>query len=85
MSDQEKSKDLELAFEHIAALHITLAALMTDFAALRRVVLKDCKTSNRYRRVLACEVAKAKPLVGQAIQAYRDQIASISATGQFKN
>lgn len=79
MTDQEKSRDaLGLAFEHIKALHLTLAALMTDVAALRRVVLKGPKNSKLYRRTLACGLAKAKPLVAAAMQAYQREIADIS-------
>jgi hypothetical protein len=79
MTDQEKSREaLGLAFEHIKALHLTLAALMIDVAALRHVVLKGSKKSKLYRRTLACGLVKAKPLIAVAMQAYQREIADIS-------
>ena len=51
MADQEKSREaLGLAFQRVKSLHLTLAALMTDVAALRHVVLKGSKKSKLYRR-----------------------------------
>jgi hypothetical protein len=84
MTDQEKSSEaLGLAFEHIKVLHLTLAALMTDVAALRRVVLKGPKKSRLYRRTLASGVAKAKPLIAAAMHAYQDEIAHIRANADI--
>jgi hypothetical protein len=66
------------------ALH--LAALMTDVAALRHVVLKGSKKSKLYRHTLACGVAKAKPLVAAAMQAYQREIGDLSVpAGTWKN
>lgn len=79
MTDQEKSREvLVLAFEHIKTLHLTLAALMTDVAALRHVVLKGSKKSKLYRRSVASGVATARPLVAAGMQANQEVIAEIS-------
>jgi hypothetical protein len=86
MTDQEKSSEaLGLAFEHIKVLHLTLAALMTDVAALRRVVLKGPKKTRLYRHTLALGVATAKPLIAAAMRAYQKEIAHIRATADTWN
>ncbi len=82
---EELSETLGLAFEHIKALHATLSAVMVDIAALRNSVLKGPKTSRRYRQSLASEVAKAKPLVAIAMQAYEEEILRIKCGKHWKN
>jgi hypothetical protein len=86
MTEHEESGEaLRLAFEYIKALHATLAALMTDVAALRHVVLQGPRTSRQYRQALAIKVAKAKPLVSAAMQAYEDEIVRIKSINDWRN
>ena len=86
MSEQEDSKKcLGLAFEHLKGLHATLAALMTDVAALRDVILKDPRIARRYRLALAHEVKIAKPLVAVAMQAYEEAILRVISNGDLRN
>jgi hypothetical protein len=87
MTNQENlTESLGLAFEHIRALHATIAAVMTDVAALRHVVTRDHKVSRRrYRRELATAVAKVKPLVTAAMNAYEEEIARIKSNSRWKN
>jgi hypothetical protein len=87
MTDQKKSRAaLGLAFEHIKALHLTVAALMTDVAALRHVVLRGPGKSKLYRRTLASGVVKARPLVAAAMLAFQEEIAELETAGDvWKN
>jgi hypothetical protein len=87
MTDQEKARAaLGLAFEHIKALHLTVAALMTDMAALRHVVLRGPGKLKLYRRTLASGVAKARPLLAAAMLAYQEEIAELKTAGDvWKN
>lgn len=86
MTDQVKlTESLGLAFEHIRALHVTIAAVMTDVAALRRVVTKSSKASGRYRRELAIAMATAKPLVATALRVYEEEIVRIECDDFWKN
>ena len=82
---EELSETLGLAFEHIRALHATLSAVMVDIAALRTLVLKGPKTSRQYRQALASEVAKAKPFVAVAMQAYEEEILRIKCGRHWNN
>jgi hypothetical protein len=84
-NQDELSEALGLAFAHIRALHATLAAVMTDVAALRQIVLRGSKTSRRYRQALASEVLKAKPLVAIAMQAYDKEIVRLETNCHWKN
>jgi hypothetical protein len=86
MTNQEElSETLGLAFEHIKTLHATLAAVMVDIAALRSLFLKGPKAARRYRQALASEVAKVKPLVAIAMQAYEEKILYIKSDKHWKN
>jgi hypothetical protein len=86
MADHEDlSETLGLAFEHIKALHATLAAVMVDVAALRSVFLKGHKPSRRYREALAVEVAKVKPLVAAAMLEYEEKILIIRSGKHWRN
>jgi hypothetical protein len=86
MTDREELLEtLGFAFEHIKALHATLSAVMVDIAALRNSVLIAPKTSRRYRQSLASEVAKAKPYVAIAMQAYEEEILRIKCGKNWKN
>jgi hypothetical protein len=79
------TESLGLAFEHIRALHATIAAVMTDVAALRRVVTKGSKASRGSRRELKIAMAAAKPLVATALRAYDEEIVRIECNGYWKN
>jgi hypothetical protein len=86
MANQEDfSETVTVLFEHIRALHATLSAVMIDIAVLRHIVLKSPKTSRQYRRTLAHEVAKVKPLVATAMQAYEEEIMRIKSNCHWKN
>jgi hypothetical protein len=86
MTDQKLlSEALALAFSYIKALHGTLAASLIDVAALRQVVLNSPKKSRRYRRRLASQAVKVKPLVAIAMQAYDEEILRMKAVSHWLN
>jgi hypothetical protein len=86
MTDQEKlTESPGHAFEHIRALHATLAAVMTDVTALRHVVMKRSKASSRYRQELASAITKTRPLVVAAMKAYEEEIVRIKCNSFWKN
>jgi hypothetical protein len=86
MTEEDDSKEcLRLAIEHLKALHATLAAVMTDQAALRKVVSDDAKDSERYQLALAEEMRKAKPLVANAMEAYDDLIVRVMSSGTLRH
>ena len=70
MTDQrELSEALGLAYEHIRALHATLAAVMIDVAALR------VKTAHRQRSVQV----DANEVIEQCILKRCDQVIDLGA------
>ena len=86
MKDQvEFPESLELAFEHIRALHMTLAAVMIDVAALRHIVLRNDKLTNCYQRALITESAKTREMIQGAMRQYDEEIARLKYSGLWKN
>ena len=86
MKDQvEFPESLEHAFEHIRALHLTLAAVMIDVAALRHIVLRSAKLNNCYQRALATESVKTRAIIHEAMREYDQEIARLKCIGPWKN
>ena len=84
-NQKELSESLALALKHVKALHGTVAALMVDVAAMRRVVLNGPKKSKRYRQALESEADRVKPMVNTAMQAYDEEILRLKQLGQWSN
>jgi hypothetical protein len=86
MKDQvEFPESLEHAFEHIKALHLTLAAVMIDVAALRSIVLKNAKLTEYYQRALASESVKTRAMIQEAMREYDEEIARLKFIRPWKN
>jgi hypothetical protein len=86
MKDEvEFPESLGHAFEHIKALHMTLAAVMVDVAALRHIVLRSAKLTSHYRRALATESVKTRDMIEQAMREYDEEIARLKGQGFWKN
>jgi len=62
------------AIEAVKALHVVLASVMTDLAALRRTVLEDPESAQRYSRHLREASQTIRPLVAEAIEHYDEMI-----------
>jgi hypothetical protein len=78
-------ESLEHAFEHIRALHVTLAALMIDVAALRHTVLRSAKLTNFYQRAVTTESVKTRAMIHEAMREYDEEIARLKFRGLWKN
>jgi hypothetical protein len=86
MKDQVELPDsLGRAFEHIRALHATLAAVMLDISALRHIVLRSPKLSSRYHHALASESVKTRAMIEDALRSYDEEIARLKCRGPWKN
>ena len=86
MSDEKKlSEALVRAFKHVRAMHAILAALMIDVAAMRKVVLKGPKPLKRYRRALATEADKVRPLIETAMRAYEEELLRLTESSPWHN
>jgi hypothetical protein len=83
--EKELSEALVHAFKHVRAMHAILAALMVDVAAIRKVVLKGPKPLRRYRRALATEANRVKPLIDTAMRAYDEELVHLSSIGRWRN
>jgi len=64
-----------VAIEAIKALHVVLASVMSDLAALRRTVLDDPTFAGLYEKNLRAASRTARPLLAEAIAHYDEMIA----------
>jgi hypothetical protein len=72
------------AIEAVKAIHVVLASVMTDLAALRRTVLEEPDFAEAYAKHLR-EAAKAsKPLVAEAIAHY-DEMIGLEQENRFQH
>jgi hypothetical protein len=69
------------AIEAVKAIHVVLASVMTDLAALRRTVLDDPDFADSYVRNLREAARASKPLVAEAIAHYDAMIALEEESG----
>ena len=73
------------AIEAVKALHVVLASVMTDLAALRRTVLDDPSFAILYEKNLREASKTTRPLVAEAIAHYDDMIALERENSEFSN
>jgi hypothetical protein len=73
------------AIEAVKALHVVLASVMTDVAALRRTVLDDPGFAELYEKNLREASKTTRPLVAEAIAQYDEMIALEQGDNSFDN
>jgi len=60
----------DAAIESVKALHVVVASLMVDLAALRRAVLEHRQFADAYAKHLADASRSARPIVAEALACY---------------
>ena len=73
------------AIEAVKALHVVLASVMMDLAALRRTVLDDPSFAELYEKNLREASKTTRPLVNEAIAHYDAMIALEEQNSEFNN
>lgn len=73
------------AIEAVKAVHVVLASVMTDLAALRRSVLEDPEFTQLYAKHLAAASRAARPLLAEALKHYDEMISLQQESNGFSN
>ena len=73
------------AIEAVKAIHVVLASVMVDLAALRRTVLEDPEFAEQYARHLREASQTTRPLVAEAIEHYDEMISLEQEDNGFHN
>jgi hypothetical protein len=73
------------AIEAVKALHVFLAAVMTDVAALRRATLEDEELFVLYAKYLREASLSARPLLAEAIERYDQMISGEYELADFED
>jgi hypothetical protein len=76
---------LEEILTCVKSLHVTLSAVMTDLAAIRKTVFDNPDNIETYRNHLKQAIATAKPLVDEAMLSYDFLINEISDSQLWTN
>jgi hypothetical protein len=85
MEKSVSGRQFAAAIEAIKAVHVILASVMTDLAALRRAVLEDADFAESYAKHLREATDTARPLVAEAIEHYDEMISLEQENGEFDN
>lgn len=62
--------------EAVKALHVMVASVMADLAALRRTVLEDPELAELYAEHLRSATDTARPLLAEALECYQTMIST---------
>ena len=76
---------LEEILSCVKSLHVTLSAVMTDVAAIRKTLFDNPDNIVTYRNYLKQAIATAKPLVDEAMLSYDFLMQAISDSQQWTN
>jgi len=73
------------AMRAIKALHVTIASVMVDLAALRRSALEDPEFAGLYAKHLKAAADVARPLLAEAMESYEGMISFQEEVGEGYN